>query len=107
MSEVSRYTLKKSGLDVYFDAIVISRDIGMRKPHPEIFNYALTNLGIKNRDAIHVGDSLEQDVQGAKNAGVKAIWVKGREENIHIKPDYTVNSLEEVPMLLEATELYK
>ena len=104
MSEVSRYTLKKSGLDVYFDAIVISRDIGMRKPHPEIFNYALTNLGIKNRDAIHVGDSLEQDVQGAKNAGVKAIWVKGREENIHIKPDYTINSLEELPVLLEATE---
>ena len=103
MSDVPRYTLKKAGLDAYFKSIVLSRDLGVRKPDSEIFNFTLFNLGITNHDAIHVGDSMEQDVQGAQNAGMKAIWIMGEKANRHVKPDYIIKSIEELPLLLEAS----
>ena len=103
MSDVPRYTLKKAGLDGYFDSIVLSRDLGMRKPDSEIFNFTLVNLGLTNREVLHVGDSLEQDVQGAQNAGMKAIWIMGEKGSVHVKPDYIIKSIEELPLLLETS----
>jgi len=100
MSDAPRNSIKKFGLDKYLDAIVISRDLGIRKPDPEIFKFTLMNLGIESHEAIHVGDSLESDVQGAKNAGMKAIWLKRDNEEISILPDYTIHSIKELTLLL-------
>jgi HAD superfamily hydrolase (TIGR01549 family) len=48
---------------------VLSRDLGVRKTDPEIFIYALRKMWTKGNETVHVGDSLETDVQGGKNAG--------------------------------------
>jgi len=60
-------------LDV--DAIVDSRTHGRVKPHPTIFQAALDALGVAAADAVMVGDSLEEDVEGARALGMRAILI--------------------------------
>ena len=60
-------------LDV--DAIVDSRTHGRVKPHPTIFQAALDRLGVAADEAVMVGDSLEEDVDGARALGMHAILV--------------------------------
>ena len=61
------------GLDV--DAIVDSRSHGRVKPHPTIFQAALDLLGIGAEEAAMVGDSLQEDVEGARALGMRAVLV--------------------------------
>lgn len=100
MSDVPRYALKKFGLERYFVAVVISRDLGIRKPDPEIFNFTLNRLDVENVEAIHVGDSLEHDIKGARNAGMKTVWVKNDNQVPDIEPDYTIHSITELTSFL-------
>ena len=99
MSNVARHAIKRFNLEKYFDMIVISRDLGIRKPDREIFQFTLKNLGVESYEAVHVGDSLEDDVQGAKNAGMKTVWIKTGED-VNVQPDYTINSIKELTSLL-------
>jgi len=61
------------GLDV--DAIVDSRSHGRVKPHPTIFQNALDQLGVDAAEAVMVGDSLEEDVEGARALGMRAVLI--------------------------------
>jgi putative hydrolase of the HAD superfamily len=58
-----------------FDAVVISGDIGIAKPRPEVFAHALAELGAGAAEAVMVGDSLERDVRGAEACGIRGIWL--------------------------------
>jgi putative hydrolase of the HAD superfamily len=66
-------------LDV--DAVVDSRTHGRVKPHPTIFQAALDRLGIGAADAVMVGDSLEEDVEGARALGMRAILIDREERH--------------------------
>jgi putative hydrolase of the HAD superfamily len=110
ISNVSRLALQKLDLTKYFDCIVLSRDLGVRKPDPEIFIYALRSMWIKGNEAVHVGDSLEEDVQGGKSVGMKTVWIKRDKEvkNIHpdfveevmeVHPDFVISKVTELPSL--------
>lgn len=99
ISNISRLVLEKFNLEQYFDYIVLSRDLGIRKPDPKIFNFTLEKFGIKSSEAVHVGDSLEYDVQGAKNAGMKTVWIKGDNETKNIHPDFIICRVTELPSL--------
>ena len=57
------------------DAVVISAELGVAKPDPAIFRAALERLGASAAEAIHVGDSVEADVAGARAAGLEAVLV--------------------------------
>lgn len=57
------------------DCLVISSEVGFRKPRPEIFNHALSQLGIEAREAIHAGDVYEDDYLGASQAGLTPVLV--------------------------------
>lgn len=100
MSDAPMYAIKKFGLGRYLDAVVISRDLGIRKPNPEIFKFTLKELGIESNEAIHVGDSLEHDVQGARDAGMKTAWIKRDNEEVDTKPDYTIHSVRDLTSFL-------
>jgi putative hydrolase of the HAD superfamily len=65
--------LERTALRPLVDAVVISAELGAAKPDPAIFHAALERLGAAAGDAVHVGDSLEHDVAGARAAGVEAI----------------------------------
>jgi putative hydrolase of the HAD superfamily len=66
-------------LDV--DAIVDSRSHGRVKPHPTIFRAALAALAVPPEDAVMVGDSLEEDVEGARALGMRAILIDREERH--------------------------
>ena len=61
------------GLSDSFDAVVVSCDVGVEKPHPRIFEVALARLGATPERALHVGDAALEDVEGARGAGLHAL----------------------------------
>jgi putative hydrolase of the HAD superfamily len=67
--------LERTELRGRVDAVVISAEVGVAKPDPAIFRTALERLGAKAGDAVHVGDSVEHDVAGARAAGLEAVFV--------------------------------
>jgi putative hydrolase of the HAD superfamily len=68
--------LARVGLGDLLDAIVTSAEAGARKPSPAIFERALAVAGVSAADAIHVGDTVEEDVAGARSAGIEAVLVR-------------------------------
>lgn len=69
--------LRNFGIDAYFRTIVISATLGYRKPHPDIFKSALTELNMEftPERVVYVGDNPEEDVEGAKRVGIKPILI--------------------------------
>lgn len=68
--------LQSIGLLDYFDSqhIAISGDLGIRKPNPRIFEYALNSFQVSPRETAMIGDSLSADVLGSQPLGIHAIW---------------------------------
>jgi len=67
--------LVRTGLKDFIDVLIVSSDIGKRKPHPGIFQAALAAMGLKPEEAVMVGDNLQEDIVGAKNAGMKTVYL--------------------------------
>jgi len=61
-------------LNPYFTNVIISEDVGVNKPDRAIFEYALEKAGAEKHESIMIGDSLEADIRGAQNFGIKAIF---------------------------------
>jgi putative hydrolase of the HAD superfamily len=86
-----RADLEQQGLAPLLDAIVFSSEVGRRKPHPEIFQRALGELGVAPERTLFVGDRLVEDVQGPARLGmttVQALWFRADENPNGIEPDY-------------------
>jgi putative hydrolase of the HAD superfamily len=67
--------LAETGLAGLVDGAVASAELGAAKPDPAIFRAALERLGATAGEAMHVGDSMEHDVAGARAAGLDAVLV--------------------------------
>lgn len=67
--------LEEAGLAPHLDAIVVSEEVGVRKPRKEIFDEALRRLGVSAEEAVHVGDNLAADVAGAAAVGMRTLWL--------------------------------
>ncbi len=67
--------LARVGLAGLLDVILTSSMAGAAKPDPEIFATALARAGVGAGQAVHVGDDLDQDVAGARAAGIRAVWL--------------------------------
>ena len=94
--------LKTHDLDKLFDAIVVSGAVNKRKPSPEIFERTLKALGVSASETVFVGDTLDADIEGAKAVGMKAVYIERRIEKVEqVRPDQTIKSLSELPMVLE------
>ena len=63
-----------SGLNPYFTNVIISEDVGINKPDRLIFEHAIHKAAAKVEESIMIGDSLEADIRGAQNFGMKAIF---------------------------------
>jgi putative hydrolase of the HAD superfamily len=86
-----RPVLERQGILERVDAIVLSSEVGKRKPHPAIFQRALSELGIAPDQALFVGDRLREDVFGASRVGMKtvqALWFRADEGAAPVEPDY-------------------
>jgi HAD superfamily hydrolase (TIGR01549 family) len=94
--------LAHHGIADLFSAVVVSIEIGRRKPHPEIFQEALRRLGVGAGDALMVGDSLGDDVAGGQSAGLDTAWVTwGSTAPVEApRPTYAMRTLVELPGVL-------
>lgn len=97
-----REKLRLAGLDRFFKVIAVSGDIGVAKPHPPIFQAALSALGVSASEAALVGDRLELDVAGAKAVGMQAIWLNRygiTRDAAQPAPDHEIGTLGDLPVL--------
>jgi putative hydrolase of the HAD superfamily len=67
--------LRTLGIAHYFEAIVISEDVGVAKPDRRIFDIALERLGARAHETVMIGDSLHADIAGAAAAGLATVWL--------------------------------
>lgn len=75
LSEVQRARIKRTGILLYFDAIIISAEVGTAKPAREIFDIAFDQLGGPRKGtAVMVGDNLVSDIRGGANFGISTCW---------------------------------
>lgn len=110
LSSVQRPRFAKAGVGRYFHDIVISEEVGVQKPDPEVFRIALAravgvraaSASVSPERAIMIGDNLHSDIGGALEAGLDACWfnIRGRLNDRNVRPTYTVTSLEEIPAIL-------
>lgn len=100
--DLQREKIAASGLKSFFKAIAVSGEHGIGKPKPEIFHRLLSELEASPEEAIMVGNSLERDIAGARNAGLRSIWIRvpGSEEHAEVASDHTVTALSEIPAIL-------
>jgi putative hydrolase of the HAD superfamily len=92
--------MKALGIEEHFDVILVSECEGMKKPDPQIFIRALEKLKVSPKQSVFVGDHPENDVKAAQNVGMKGIWKKDFQWN-NVKADFTVNDLEELPLIIK------
>jgi putative hydrolase of the HAD superfamily len=68
--------LRRWDLDKYFKAVIVSEAVGIKKPDPGIFKLALEKTGLRPEEAVHVGDSIADDVAGAIASGIMPVLIK-------------------------------
>lgn len=66
--------LKNSNIEHYFKTITNSEMAGVKKPHPNIFKFALESANATKEESIMIGDSFEADIEGALNFGIDAVF---------------------------------
>ncbi|MFQ6003293.1 MAG: HAD family hydrolase [Candidatus Zixiibacteriota bacterium] len=94
--------LKRFGLFPYLDAHFFSSEVGVRKPHPKIFQLALQKLKVDPGEGVFIGDRLKEDVGGAQNVGMKGVlkYHPGRDYNLPVTPDAQVMKLKDLPEIV-------
>lgn len=81
-TEAQEIKLKNSGLNKYFDFIVISEKVGIAKPNPGIIEYALNRWGFQKDSAVFVGDDYMVDMKCAYSSGITGIWLNRKNQKI-------------------------
>ena len=89
---------ERYGLDGLFAFVVFSQDVQFAKPDPRIFQITAQRAGCELTQMLHVGDSLKNDVFGAKNVGAPSVWLnrEGVPNDTETEPDYEVTSLADI-----------
>jgi len=89
-----------------FDRVVTKEDARAYKPRSEMFEKALSLLGMQESEVLHVGDSLGSDVRGARAMGIPVLWLNRRGRpppDADNTPDFTSSDLRGVLDILQAT----
>ena len=72
--EVQNNKLEKSGIGKYFDKIITSEMVGVKKPNPKVFEFAIQSAKATIRESVMIGDNWEADIMGAKSYGMNVIY---------------------------------
>jgi HAD superfamily hydrolase (TIGR01549 family) len=107
-AETAREILDESGLGRHLTGVVVSEEVGLRKPRPEIFAAVAESLGLASEEILHVGDSLRADVAGAAASGMRTVWLTRRIGDPEGEladfdgraPDFALEDLMDLPVLL-------
>jgi len=94
---------EKCGLDNLFQFVVFSQDYGIEKPNKYLFEITMKEANCTSNQILHIGDSLETDIQGANNAGIRNVWLnrESKKNTLGVKVDYEITSLSELLKILK------
>lgn len=98
--EVQHTKLNGSGLEPYFETLTVSEEVGVKKPNPEIFHYALRKAGAIAEESIMIGDEMAVDIDGARAAGMDTVMFNPKREIIEGNRTFEVNDLREILEIL-------
>lgn len=99
--ELQCHKMRSSGIDGFFKKVVLSDDIGVLKPWPEIFHFALSATQSELRDSLMIGDSWENDITGAKRVGMhQAFYNAAGKTDLPFQPTYQLSDLKELMKIL-------
>lgn len=99
--ELQCHKMRSSGIDGFFKKVVLSDDIGVLKPWPEIFHFALSATQSELRDSLMIGDSWENDITGAKRVGMhQAFYNAAGKMDLPFEPTYQLSDLKELMQIL-------
>jgi len=105
-----REWLERANISKYFEWVITSEDIGVRKPHPEYFARALVACGLERHNVLFVGNQLNTDILGADRYGIANVWLSGPAHRSRddgpipsdVKPTFVIEGLDELPSLVRA-----
>ena len=98
--EVQDLKLEKSGIKKYFDKIITSESVGLKKPNPKVFEFALKTANTTSESSFMIGDNLEADIIGAINCGISSIHFNLHDEKFSNKKYTSVSHLLEIKQYL-------
>jgi len=93
--EVQHLKLHNSGIKKYFSTVTTSEEVGLKKPHPVIFETALMKASVASTQSVMIGDSLEADIIGAQKAGMHTLFFNYRNEMV-TAPHFAISELSEI-----------
>ncbi|MBU8883364.1 YjjG family noncanonical pyrimidine nucleotidase [Kaistella sp. DKR-2] len=94
--EVTYRKCELSGIKNYFETITSADEIDIRKPHPQVYEYALNKAGAKKEESVMIGDDWIADVEGGKSFGMKVIFFDVFNDNYEAEDVAVVKKLEEI-----------
>ena len=92
----------------YFDTVIVSADVGYRKPHPKIYQMALQKINVSPENAVMIGDVPPYDITAPKQLGMKTILVKyvdsseAKKHSIDIEPDAIAYHITDIPQIIDS-----
>ncbi len=106
-SQTGWQIMADTGVSEMFEAIIISADLGLRKPNPKIFQRMLEMLKLPASEVLFAGDTHAHDIAGAKSVGMHTAWVNRHGAAVPegvAQPDYIIGDLSELPAALERSQ---
>ena len=99
--ELQSRKMQTAGIDKYFDALILSEDIGVNKPDSRLYEHAIHRTASKPEESIMIGDMFETDIVGAANIGMKQIYFNPKKkEGMPVTPTYMVTELLQIKDIL-------
>jgi putative hydrolase of the HAD superfamily len=98
--EVQHTKLSGSGMEPYFKTLTVSEEVGVKKPNPEIFQYAMQKAHATAEESLMIGDEMAVDIDGARAAGIDQIFFNATGENIEGERTYEVRTLLEIKNII-------
>ena len=98
--EVQDTKLTLSGLKPYFETLTVSEEVGVKKPNPEIFMYALNKAHSNTEESLMIGDEMAVDIDGARAAGMDTIMFNPKGEKTEGERTFEVKDLLEIKQIL-------
>jgi putative hydrolase of the HAD superfamily len=98
--EIQTKKMESSNLLNYFDKIITSESVGVKKPNPRVFHHAINEANATFQNSIMIGDSIEADILGALNVGMDVLHCNFENEKIISKKFKSILSLKEIKQYL-------